>query len=163
MRQHIWVLWYVLTAIAAGCALALIQFPPRAHGAAVGFSLLATIFLFSYRYFPISFQVTSINANTPNFAKVGEFAARLPSNAAFLVDEHMRLENKLVEFATDRSSYPATEQNWPKLAHELEQAGALPYLLTPASVPLPVAFVDTDNQRTIYACTPAAESAAAIH
>jgi hypothetical protein len=113
-------------------------------------------------YLVTVWQVTSIDANTPNFVRAGEFAARLPWNAAFLVDEHERLENKVVEFATDRSCYPATRDNWPMLAGELEEAGALPYLLTPASLPLPVVFADPEENRTIYACTPAAEAAAGM-
>jgi hypothetical protein len=113
-------------------------------------------------YLMVAWRVTSIDATTPSFVRVGEFAARLPSNAAFLVDEHQRLENKLVEFATDRSCYPATKDNWPQLAHELEEAGALPYLLTPVSLPLPVVYTDPDENRTIYACTPAARAAAGL-
>ena len=52
----------------------------------------------------------SINADITNFTHLAEFAARLPTNAAFLVDEHQRLENKLVEFATDREKKKATEK-----------------------------------------------------
>jgi 4-amino-4-deoxy-L-arabinose transferase-like glycosyltransferase len=159
-RQHIWVLWYTTITLVAGIAIGALRFSSKAHGAAVGFSLLASVVLFTARYLRVAFAVTSINANVPDFAKLAEFAARLPSNAAFLVDEHIRFENKLVEFATDRTCYSATEEDWSKEAHELAQAGALPYLFTPVHLPLPVAFVDIENQRTVYACSAAAESAA---
>jgi hypothetical protein len=107
----------------------------------------------------VALEVTQIDAENPNFNKLGEFAARLPDNSAILVDEQLRFENKLVEFAADRSCYSASEQNWSQRARDLEQAGALPYLLTPVSLPLPVVFVDLAQHRTLYACTPAADEA----
>jgi 4-amino-4-deoxy-L-arabinose transferase-like glycosyltransferase len=170
MRQHLWVLWSATISLAAGAAIMQFKFPAKARIGTVWASALAMIFLalfagirkHSSGYLVTAWRVTSINADAPNFTYVGEFAARLPSNAAFLVDEHERLENKLVEFATDRSCYPATKDNWPELARELEQAGALPYLLTPASLPLPVVYADPDQNRTIYACTPAAQAATGL-
>jgi 4-amino-4-deoxy-L-arabinose transferase-like glycosyltransferase len=168
MRQHLWVLWSAAISVAVGVAISRFKFPARPRIGAVWSAALAMIFLtvfagirkHSSGYLVTAWRVTSINADTPSFTPIGEFAARLPGNAAFLVDEHERLENKLVEFATDRSCYPATQSSWPQLAHELEQAGALPYLLTPASLPLPVVYADPDENRTIYACTPAAQVAA---
>jgi 4-amino-4-deoxy-L-arabinose transferase-like glycosyltransferase len=182
MRQHLWVLWHVLAALAAGAILSMLAISPKVRRFAAGFAAAAAIFLAAIwwkgdhppGYFKVAVEVTQINANTPDFADVGQFAARLPANSAFLVDERSRLENKLVEFAVDRSCYPATEKNWPDLARQLEQAGALPYLFTsaspeakpsgpeakPSGVPLPVVHVDLQNGRTVYACTPAAKLAA---
>jgi hypothetical protein len=172
MRQHLWVIWQAAAAILAGFALQYIRFPRNAHGAAVGISSLAAIFLASNfflrkhpaGYIVVAYDVTSINAQSPSFARLGQFAAnQLPANAAFLVDEHERLENKIVEFSTDRSCYAATKDNWPQLAAQLAQSGALPYLLTPASVGLPVVYVDLDENRTLYACSPAALAAVNPH
>jgi 4-amino-4-deoxy-L-arabinose transferase-like glycosyltransferase len=168
MREHLWVLWSAGISLTAGAAVARFNFPAKPRAAAVWSAALATIFLAIFAgigkhpsgYLVTAWRVTSINADAPNFIAIGEFAARLPSNAAFLVDEHERLENKLVEFATDRTCYPATQTNWPQFAHQLEQAGALPYLLTPVTMPLPVVYADPDGNRTIYACTPAAQAAA---
>jgi 4-amino-4-deoxy-L-arabinose transferase-like glycosyltransferase len=168
MRQHLWVLWHVLAALAAGAILAALSLSPKACRIAAGFAGAAAIYLAAIwwkgdhppGYFKVAVEVTQINANTPDFADVGQFAARLPANAAFLVDERSRLENKLVEFAVDRSCYPATDKNWPQLALQLEQAGALPYLFTSASASLPVVHIDLQNARTVYACTPAAKLAA---
>jgi hypothetical protein len=134
----------------------------------VGLATLATILLAATwwtgnhapGYFKVAVEVTQIDADSPNFEKVGEFAAKLPDNAALLVDEQSRLENKLVEFATDRSCYPATPENWPQQAIALEQSGALPYLLSRARLPLPIVYVDIVGERTIYACTRAARDAA---
>ena len=168
MRQHLWVLWSAAIPLIAAAAVTRFKLPAKPRTAAVWTAALAIVFLPIFAgvrkhptgYLVTAWRVTSIDADTPNFNSVGEFAARLPPNAAFLVDEHERLENKLVEFATDRTCYPATKDDWPRLAHELEQAGRLPYLLTPASLPLPVVYADPDGDRTIYACSPAAESAA---
>ena len=170
MCQHLWVLWSAAIPLLAAAAITQFKFPAKARLAAVWTAALAIVFLAVFAgvrkhspgYLTTAWRVTSIDADTPNFNSIGEFAARLPPNAAFLVDEHERLENKLIEFATDRSCYPATQDNWPQLAHQLEQAGALPYLLTPASLPLPVVYVDPDANRTVYACTPAAQFAAGV-
>ncbi len=171
MREHLWVLAQAAIALAAGVALSKVNLSRNAHGAAVGLSSLATIFLtlnFAISHKPrgyavVAFDVTSINAQSPGFPHLAEFSAKLPENAAFLVDEHQRLENKVVEFYTDRSSYPATQTNWQSLASQLAQSGALPYLLTPASLNLPVVYVDLDQNRTLYACTPAALAAVSSH
>jgi 4-amino-4-deoxy-L-arabinose transferase-like glycosyltransferase len=170
MRQHLWIIWQAAIALGVGVAFVRIKFSTKARIGTVWIAALAMAFLAidpgirkrPSGYLMVAWRVTSIDATTPSFVRVGEFAARLPSNAAFLVDEHQRLENKLVEFATDRSCYPATKDNWPQLAHELEEAGALPYLLTPVSLPLPVVYTDPDENRTIYACTPAARAAAGL-
>jgi 4-amino-4-deoxy-L-arabinose transferase-like glycosyltransferase len=172
MRQHLWVLYQAAAALIAAIVLSSMRLSRNAHGAAVGLSSLATIFLFTNFLIPkhpsgyvvVAFDVTSINAQSPSFIRLGQFAAaQLPPNAAFLVDEHERLENKLVEFATDRTCYPATQDNWRTLSIQLEHSGALPYLLTPAFVNLPSVYVDLDENRTVYACTPAALAAVNSH
>jgi 4-amino-4-deoxy-L-arabinose transferase-like glycosyltransferase len=169
MKQHQWVLWQSLAALIAGLLFCAIKFPPKAHAAAVGISTLATTLLaitfwkgnHAPGYLKVATEVTQINATNPNFQSVGDFATTLPKNSAFLVIEQSRLENKLVEFATDRSCYPATYENWRIQAQQLEQAGALPYLLTPGPrLPLPIIYVDVGQGRTIYACTPSAQQAA---
>jgi 4-amino-4-deoxy-L-arabinose transferase-like glycosyltransferase len=167
MRQHLWVLWYVLIALACGVVANRLAFSRKAlrsfQTIAVASGVLLALVWWRgdhpRGYGIVAFEVTQIDTENPNFTKLGEFAARLPDNSAILVDEQFRFENKLVEFAADRSCYSATEQNWSQRAQELEQAGALPYLLTPVSPPLPVVFVDLDPHRTLYACTPAAEAA----
>jgi hypothetical protein len=102
-------------------------------------------------YACVAWEVTQTNAREPNFSKLADFAARLSPNAAFLVEEQTRLENKLIEFATDRSCYAATPQTWRPLAESLHDAGAIPYLITAESEPLPVAFADVDQGLTVYA------------
>jgi len=163
MRQHLWILRDAVAAIAVGLALRQARLSARVRAvltwtAAIAMSFLAIAAgIGKYRagYAVVAFKVTSINAGEPNFAPLGEFAARLPANAAILVDEHERLENKLVEFATDRTCYPATKDNWPKLSRDLERAGAIPYLLTPVSLPLPVVYADLNENEKLYACASA--------
>jgi 4-amino-4-deoxy-L-arabinose transferase-like glycosyltransferase len=168
MREHLWVLRDAIIAVALGAAASRIRFRSPIRTAAITLAALSMIWLAIFGgphpraggYVSVAWKVTSINAQSPSFIHIGEFAARLPTNAVFLVDEHERLENKLVEFWADRSCYPATKEDWPVLAARLEQAGALPYLVTPVELPLPVAFVDLDENRTVYACTAAARAAA---
>jgi hypothetical protein len=166
MRRHLWILWEAVAAIAVGLALRQARLSAGgrtvlAWTAAIAMSFLAIAAgIGKYRpgYAVVAFKVTSIDASEPNFTALGEFAARLPGNAAILVDEHERLENKLVEFATDRTCYPATKDNWPKLSRDLERAGAIPYLLTPVTLPLPVVYVDLNENEKLYACASAAVS-----
>jgi 4-amino-4-deoxy-L-arabinose transferase len=170
MRQHLWVVWHAGAAILAGLLLARVGLSREMQTALVALAAGAAVWLAvggglhrrPHGYAAVAWEVTSINANAPNFARIGEFAARLPGNAALLVDEQDRLENKLVEFAADRSCYPCGQDKWAEKARQLEAAGALPYLLTPASLPLPlpVVFVDLDLNRTVYACDEAAKVAA---
>jgi 4-amino-4-deoxy-L-arabinose transferase len=162
MRQYQWVFWESLGVLLTGLAFQGYVNSSRIHYVSVQWSKAAFLLL-SFIYIRVAFHVTSIDAATPNYSHLSEFAAKLPSNAAFLVDEHIRLENKLVEFATDRTCYAATQQNWPRLAQDLDRAGAIPYLVTPVQLDLPVVFVDLDQQRTVYACTPAARAAAGGH
>lgn len=167
MRQHLWVLWQLLIALSCGIAATQIAFSRRILRRLQAITVAAAVFLavvcwrwnHPLGYGIVAFEVTQINADHPNFTKLREFADRLSKNSAILVDEQVRLENKLVEFATDRTCYSATEQNWRQQAEDLEHAGALPYLLTPQTLPLPVIYVDIDQQRTLYACTPDADAA----
>jgi 4-amino-4-deoxy-L-arabinose transferase-like glycosyltransferase len=164
MRHHLWTLWQAVAAIAAGLALRRIRLSATGRTLVISTAAIAMAFLAiaagigKYRagYAVVAFKVTSIDAAEPNFVPLGEFAARLPANAAILVDEHERLENKLVEFATDRTCYPATRDNWPKLSRDLERAGAIPYLLTPVTLPLPVVYADLNENEKLYACASAA-------
>jgi len=170
MREHLWVFFQAAAAIGIGVAILRIKMSGKVCIGVLCVCTLAMAMLGIFGgirkrpsgYAVVAWRVTSIDANVPNFSQVGEFAARLPTNAAFLVDEHERLENKVVEFATDRSCYAATRENWLKLSKELEEAGALPYLLTPATLPLPVVYADIEGNRTVYACTPAALAAARL-
>jgi 4-amino-4-deoxy-L-arabinose transferase-like glycosyltransferase len=171
MRQHLGVIAQAALAVGTGFAMQRIKPSHKQHRVAVSLASLATLFLtlsFAIPHHPrgyaiVAFDVTSINAQSPGYPHLSEFSTKLPENAAFLVDEHQRLENKVVEFYTDRSCYPATQTNWQSLASQLAQSGALPYLLTPANLNLPVVYVDPDQNRTLYACTPAALAAVSSH
>jgi 4-amino-4-deoxy-L-arabinose transferase-like glycosyltransferase len=168
MRQHLWVIEQAAIAILVGALCACVKFTPGAFRLSISVASAATLFLalafavprHASGYGVVAWRVTSIDAKTPDFRGIGIFAGRLPGNAAFLVDEQERLENKLVEFATDRSCYAATAETWTEMSRQLEQAGALPYLVSPAKLDLPVAFVDRDTGRTVYACDSAALAAA---
>ena len=166
MRQHLWVIGFLAAALAVGPLVG--RLPYRRTMIAI--SIIAIIpLLIDFRkgdnvrgYLALAWRVTEINQNSPDFSAFGQFARRLPANAAFVVDEQCKFENKLMEFAADRSCYPLDDQNWRALAGALIQAGALPYLASPADPRLPLVFDDAATGMNIYACTPAAARAAGL-
>jgi len=162
MRQNSWVVWQVLAAIFLGVAFK--HLPQRL---CVVVATAAAILL-AIRWWPgdhprgyglKAWEVTQIDKEQRNFTALGKFAQRLPQNAAFIVQENSKLENKLIEFAVDRSCYALGQQGWPAAALSLSRAGAVPYLVSSDVQPLPAVFVDSANGQTVYACT--AEGAAA--
>jgi 4-amino-4-deoxy-L-arabinose transferase-like glycosyltransferase len=196
MFQHLYIFWQVLIALAIGIAVAFAMSlrskdqsndpnqqkeqksdvrGSTLHIALVTLASIATLFL-AVRWWPgnhprgyayVAWQVTTIDQESPDFRNLGKFASHMPQNAAILVDEEQRpedkqshlLENKLVEFATDRTCYRATPQTWSDLSMRLFQAGAMPYLLTPRSLPLPIVFVNQDPPMTLYAFPPQSTNA----
>jgi len=104
-------------------------------------------------YAYLAWEVTQIDKEHPNFLEVGQFAQTLPANAAFIVDESDRLENKLLEFAADRSCYPMDGGGWRQQASALTAAGALPYVVSSGPQALPAVFIDRDERHNIYAAT----------
>jgi 4-amino-4-deoxy-L-arabinose transferase len=171
MLEHLWVTWHVLAALAGGALVALFlasarPWPRRGLTVVAGAAMLiVTVRWWKGNhppgYFGEAVQVTNGNALKPDFSAIGDFAAKLPTNAAFIVDEQERLENKLIEFATDRSCYALEHNDWRPTARALTAAGALPYLITPDARDLPAVFVDAAQNRIVYACTPAARLAGA--
>ena len=168
MRQHLWVLWHVLIALAVGLAFSTLKLPPKAVGFAVGLAAAATVFLavicwkgnHPSGYLKVAIDVT--RKSMPNPLTSPPSAISPPT---FRRAPLSWLTSTPV-WRTNSSNSPRTvpvippPQNWLQLAGELEQAGALPYLLTSATVPLPAVFVDIGQNRTVYACTPAAQAAA---
>jgi hypothetical protein len=167
MLEHLWVVWHVVAALIGGGLLAWMislsarRWPrPSLITIAVGATLLVAIRRSKgdhpAGYIRVAVQVADSDAREPDFSAIGRFADKLPPNAAFIVDEQERLENKLVEFATDRSCYAMELHDWHPTARALTAAGALPYLITRSTEDLPIVFVDTAQDRIVYACTPAA-------
>jgi hypothetical protein len=168
MLGHLWVVWHVVAALIGGGLLAWMislsarRWPrPSLIAIAVGATLLVAIRWSKgdhpAGYIRVAVQVADdSDAREPDFSAIGKFADKLPPNAAFIVDEQERLENKLVEFATDRSCYAMELHDWHPTARALTAAGALPYLITRSTEDLPIVFVDAAQDRIVYACTPAA-------
>jgi hypothetical protein len=171
MRLHLWVVWQCLAALTIGAGLFLFggSLPRWLHWTLITVAAALTLFL-AMRWWPgdhprgyvdVAWQVTEMDKEKPSFAALGAFAEKLPTNAALIVDEQSKLENKLIEFAADRSCYALGQQNWQQPATELAEAGALPYLVSAHPQHLPAVFVDRAEGRTVYACMPAAANAAA--
>ncbi len=173
MIEHIWVLWHLLVALILGGLIGYFIVNPKtlrplATVAAAAAILLAVRWWGDEKdansrprgYVNMAWRVTRIKADRPDFTALGAFARSLPSNAAFVVDERFRSEARLMQFASDRPCYPRGSEDWSVRASQLLSAGALPYLLTPADEPLPTVFVDREEGRMIYACSPGAKAAA---
>ncbi len=163
MRQNSWVAWHLLAALILGMVF---KYLPQRFCITVATAASMVLII---RWWPgnhphgyglVAWEVTQIDKETPNFTAIGDFAHKLPSNAAFIVDEKTKLENKLIEFAADRSCYALGRQDWQITATALSRAGAMPYLVSAAVQPLPAVFIDTANGQTVYACTADAANAA---
>jgi 4-amino-4-deoxy-L-arabinose transferase-like glycosyltransferase len=161
MRQHLWVIGHLLAALIAGFFIA--RLPWRRTMIVIA-SIAMIVLLLDWTksgrprgYVDTAWRVTEIDQEKPAYAVLGRFASNLRDNAAFLVDENgIKFENKLVEFATDRSCYATDQADWRDGAIALMQAGAVPYLITDANEPLPLAFNDIAEGVKVYACTPTA-------
>jgi len=162
MLQHLWVIWHVVGALAMGAGVAWIM--RRRTGLRRPLVMVVTLAMLylgvrwwkgavprGYAY--LAWEVTQIDKEHPNFLEVGQFAQTLPANAAFIVDESDRLENKLLEFAADRSCYPMDGGGWRQQASALTAAGALPYVVSSGPQALPAVFIDRDERHNIYAAT----------
>jgi hypothetical protein len=170
MREHAWVIWHLAAALAGGAVVAWII--KRWTGATrIICSTAAAAMVFTgvrwwhgdhpRGYACVAWDVTQINRQTPQFPALARFARNLPPNAVFLVDENDKLENKLIQFATDRTCHPLANRPWEDLAAQVVKHGGLPFLVTSQSIPLPTAMVDRQNKQAVYACTGAARDAAA--
>jgi hypothetical protein len=164
-RENIWLIAQIVVILFIGGVIGPVLQRRTEKRGTIAIAIMAMILLFlrfwkspePRGYAVVAWEVTRIDKETPNFRSIGQFAQGLPENAAFIVDENDRLENKLIEFVADRSCYPLSGQDWQQLATPLVEAGALPYLVSSHPHAMPVVFVDEEDQRTVYACTPAAQ------
>lgn len=169
MVQNLWVIGFVLGALAGGWLMGSLLITSRNTQA---FSFLAgalTIFLAirwwggsqpespPLGYVQVAWRVTQFRDRDKNdFSSLGSFANTLPANAVFIVDERVKSESFLLQFAADRTCY-AAPGDWRVMANQLIAVGAIPYFVTPEKMTLPALFTDEVLGRTIYACpTPAA-------
>ncbi|MDP9175269.1 MAG: glycosyltransferase family 39 protein [Planctomycetota bacterium] len=169
MRQHVWVFWQVLAAIITGALAA--KFTSRAvlRRAMLMISIAASLVLalrwwrgdHPRGYGIVAWEVTRIDNQSPDFSALAAYVSKMPANAAFIVDEHTPLDNKLMEFAVDRSCYSLIVPDWRIQAIALGQGGAVPYLVSATSQSLPVLFVDRQSNYTVYQCAPESRPAPA--
>jgi 4-amino-4-deoxy-L-arabinose transferase len=160
--QNQWVLWMTLAAISLGALVAPMLRNRAVFKTMVAVATLLTLVLAGRwwkgdhppGYGVVAWKVTQIDKGKPNFRAMGAFAATLPANAAFIVQEQDRLDNKLLEFASDRSCYPLQTADWRLQAIVLADGGAVPFLVTTSTEPLPVLFTDHESNYKLYSCSP---------
>jgi hypothetical protein len=76
---------------------------------------------------------------------------QLPASAVLLVDEKTKLENKLIQFYADRTSYPVNPQQLVPLVKAVVDAGGKPYLITPsADLDFTQVIHDAPTSRYVY-------------
>jgi 4-amino-4-deoxy-L-arabinose transferase-like glycosyltransferase len=167
MWQHFWVIWQMLAALGGGAVFLLFKkftthLKPLVYLAATVTIVICFIFGANRAdgYVRSAWLVTQMDKETPNFRAIGKFAGALPTNASFIVDEHVNVENKLVQFAADRTCYWVKNLKWEPIGQQIIQGGGLPYLITDKPMDLPVVFVDKEDKRMVYACSPRAKAAA---
>jgi 4-amino-4-deoxy-L-arabinose transferase-like glycosyltransferase len=162
MRDHIGVLWEMLAALLGAAAFGLILKNRRAFRFRIAsICVAAAIAMFlCIGYINAAWQLTQIDKEMPNFQAIGQFAKTLPPNAAFIVDEQVNVENKLIQFVADRSCYWVKNLQWERMGQEIIDNGGLPYLVTQKQMDLPIVLVDKQDDRTVYACSPRALAAA---
>ncbi|WP_428939351.1 ArnT family glycosyltransferase [Fontivita pretiosa] len=167
MLEHVWVVWMVLASLVAGVIVAMLR--RRWIGQMLCIVAAGAMLVLAVRWWDdgrprgyayLAWRVKEVGKDRPSFVAIGRFARTLPPNAAFMVDEQTKLENKLIQFVADRTCYPLPEMRWQEMGSAIIEGGGLPYLITDKAVDLPVVFVDDQEGRKVYACTPAARSAA---
>jgi hypothetical protein len=174
MRQNSWVIWHVLGALAGGAIVARIVTKAWARRTGVGIAAAAMVVLM-LRFWPgpfprgpaiLAWKVTSLNKEDASMLAIANIAGKLPEQAAFLVEDQSRLENKQIQFYADRTCYSLRKRDdWKAGAQAVVDGDGLPYVISSHELPLPVVYQDRDTGRTIYACTPKAKSVAltALH
>jgi hypothetical protein len=168
MSQHLWVLWYVLGALLVGVVVAMLRRRWLRIGAVYVASAAMVVLAARWwggdtprGYAYLAWRATQPPKDEPDFSAIGAFAQKLPPQAVFMVQERQKLENKLIQFEADRSCYAVHPGDWPAMGQKLIDVGGLPYLITSEPIDLPAVFVDATSGRTVYACSPRAQSAAA--
>jgi hypothetical protein len=156
MLEHIWVLWYVIAALAAGALVARLS-DKRVATAFAAVASVGMLYL-GLRYAGHTHRVKDVARDQPAFVELGSFARRLPAQAVFMVDEQVKLDNKLIQFEARRTCYPLPQMQWQELGRAVVDVGGLPYLITTKELDLPVVF--RGDGRIIYACSPRARTAA---
>jgi hypothetical protein len=158
MREHMWIVWYVLIALVLGTAVSFVRHKPfRLSLCALAAASMLMLSLRPGGYGRRCWSVQKVGQNEPSFQQIGPFAQKLPREAIFIVDEQVKLENKTLQFYARRSCYPLRGE-WQNVAQSILDAGGLPYLVSDKPLDLPVVF--QGDGRTVYACTPRAYDAA---
>jgi len=92
--------------------------------------------------------------NEPTYTEIGEYVqTKLPANAVMLVDRAYDGEHRIMQFYTDRTCYPASN-DFLSVAEEIRRNGGEPMLFSYRIWNLPVIYTSPHDQRTIYQCPP---------
>jgi 4-amino-4-deoxy-L-arabinose transferase len=159
LQHQGWILWQPAAALAVG-ALIWRVYRPSARPWLIGVASLAMLVLAvrwwgdgrvrGYAYLAV--RVTQIPGDQPDFKSLGvAIRDQLPASAVLLVDEKTKLENKLIQFYADRTSYPVNPQQLVPLVKAVVDAGGKPYLITPsADLDFTQVIHDAPTSRYVY-------------
>jgi 4-amino-4-deoxy-L-arabinose transferase len=157
MRQHLWIPWHVLGALAGSAGIALLA--SRIRSRALTISLIAVAGIGSLWLFGMwverAWRATQIDDDQPAFVEVGRFAqSRLPPQAVLLLEEREKLERNTLMFRARRTTYPLTE-DWRDMATVIVASGGVPLIVSHRDWPLRAIHTSRDEDRTVYQLTPA--------
>jgi 4-amino-4-deoxy-L-arabinose transferase-like glycosyltransferase len=150
--QNIWVVYFILAAIAAAFLFRLIhhRLPDRVLQ---GLTLLAALFttiLFT-QSIRTTWRITQQNVQKPAFPYLAAAVDRnLPENAVLLIDQRQKLEYVVALFWTNRTAYPLGTNNWQQLVTTIQQNHGVPYIISSRALPLTPLFAIPQEQLTVY-------------
>lgn len=157
LRARPWVIWYPLVALIGTLAIIartkgdtslLTSFAARLVVAAIALALPMC------QHVARAYQVTIRPSELPSFQSLAPFAQALPANAVLMVDEQVGAENKVIQFAVDRTCYPVRSNQIEVMSRSIVSAGGVPVLISPSAQPFPVLFRDDSTGRIGYDVRP---------
>jgi 4-amino-4-deoxy-L-arabinose transferase-like glycosyltransferase len=100
-------------------------------------------------------RVTDANVNDASYMNAGLFARdNLPDQAVLLCEESRGYEHLVMMFYADRTCYALRPNAADEMAHQVNQAGGIPYIVSYRKLPFPSVFESSGRGPTVYQWQP---------
>ena len=162
MRQHIWVLWHALFALAVAAIVAMTarrrEWLTRDRQISMlVIASLATIYLagrWTFRGYRVT-EATAELRDRPAFVDLGRaINSSLPPDAVLLLENRQKFEHISAMFFIDRTVYPVTPETIEQTAAQIRAAGGVPFFVTDRQIGLTPVFATPLDGRGVYALNP---------